>query len=1370
MADANELEDNEHKYLIIVNKSNANIILYIYSGWAPFCKVSTIPKIIEPNKSCLYHEKAPFKFKISAKLSNGKKEKLLEPKKCSEDKVITITESLECQANELENNDLPMADANELEDNEHKYLIIVNKSNANIILYIYSGWAPFCKVSTISKIIEPNKSCLYHEKAPFKFKISAKLSNGKKEKLLEPKKCSEDKVITITESLECQANELENNDLPMADANELEDNEHKYLIIVNKSNANIILYIYSGWAPFCKVSTISKIIEPNKSCLYHEKAPFKFKISAKLSNGKKEKLLEPKKCSEDKVITITESLECQANELENNDRDTQLCLRRRSEEELAHADLYDFLGLDMEKIRKMKNNEDMRKDINDADERPSFRVNGIVTYRSIFFCVGTKDNDTQCFHTIRLKWKTCYKQMQIWHPNNELGYSDIQEQIKTVKEILMDDAKRACHHNKVRYDKGWLLPKFKAVFWSDCYTKEQKKAYWRRAAMFAGSVLLAFGGIALSLGTAGAAAPVVVALGAVFGGGFTGAGCLSLGHTVSKKSIVEGCGVKAWLAKAGLGFLGGVVTGGAAAGITTGIVGIGSAALESGAVSVGQYVAMGSATGAVGGVVSSLTSDAAKVFVDKEKGVTAKRVFLNALFEGVIGAVAGALAGLVTKGVVDSRASAATPTLEGDAVEHVSALTGEKRIAHGVARAVSKQVTIKGANAVFGTVSKIVEERIDDSVENQRLATHVRDGVENLVVNTVTTAALYSLGAGMGHGVIEQAILDQESDSRNPATSKEPKAESYTNNNEAHENIQGSGNETTENQGAGEENNEQGNETNDDQEDDEPEEQEDNEPVEQEDDEPEEDMFKLSNVKGKKGMNMRKETGRPRNQSGSAVIESNAVCQYLVPGDVGETVSSLPLDATNVIVDGGACAGAPTLEGDAVEHLSALTEESGVGDDVAHPVLEQVTVAGIKHVLRIASKVVINTCFDDESSNANRNKCESGRSHITNENTTPKRDDQSFEGRSTQQNPHVVSEESRANQSSNAETYDENRRPKVFVDKKKDVTAKRGVLNALFEALAGFVTNGVVDSQASAATPTLEGDAVEHVSALTGEKRIAHGVARAVSKQVTIKGTKAVFGTVSKVVEERIDDSVENQPLATYVRDGVENLVVNTVTTAALYSLGAGMGHGIEEAILDQESYSRNPATSKEPKAESYTNNNEAHDDPERDDQSFEGRSTQQNPHVVSEESRANQSSNAETYEENRGPSDEISYEPHDATIKYQSKGYWFSKMIVSYKLNGQKIKPPKQVSGDGKRVHIPAAATNITVKFQVRRPFWGDIMKYDRFQRFPRWVKVDNRYITHTFHYDRPTNRTFTISGPLWWEAVMGVTDEHGEETYEMR
>jgi len=121
-----------------------------------------------------------------------------------------------------------------------------------------------------------------------------------------------------------------------------------------------------------------------------------------------------------------------------------------------------------------------------------------------------------------------------------------------------------------------------------------------------------------------------------------------------------------------------------------------------------------------------------------------------------------------------------------------------------------------------------------------------------------------------------------------------------------------------------------------------------------------------------------------------------------------------------------------------------------------------------------------------------------------------------------------------------------------------------------------------------------------------------------------------------------------------------------------------------------------------------------------------------------------------------------ISEEMFDGKVRYISQGYWISKMIVSFLVNGEEI--TKQVRGSGKYINIPYNARKIKVRFKVWRPPWRDILKYDRFQKC--WCKP---YEPHVFQYETPPIRTFTIWGVMHWEAVMIVTDEHHIETNEM-
>lgn len=119
---------------------------------------------------------------------------------------------------------------------------------------------------------------------------------------------------------------------------------------------------------------------------------------------------------------------------------------------------------------------------------------------------------------------------------------------------------------------------------------------------------------------------------------------------------------------------------------------------------------------------------------------------------------------------------------------------------------------------------------------------------------------------------------------------------------------------------------------------------------------------------------------------------------------------------------------------------------------------------------------------------------------------------------------------------------------------------------------------------------------------------------------------------------------------------------------------------------------------------------------------------------------------------------------PTDGIIRYISTGYWFSKMAISYvdALNGENV--TLESKGNGSQVTIPSTAERIEVRFKVLHPPWRDIQKYDRFEGC--WCEP---YEAHIFYYDTPPTRTFTIGGPLYWEAVIKITDQYSNETEEM-
>ena len=526
------------------------------------------------------------------------------------------------------------------------------------------------------------------------------------------------------------------------------DEDCKSLLIRNdSSDAILTLYVYPHWC--CWISKESKIIYPSDKYLYRSKKRFQFEVVARFDDRKDKKseddsqtdkkdeedkqdkqdkpkkkkqvLREVQEWKEDKLLKITgffgsESLDVVEGDLAYYPEDKQICLRKlQRDKELkvtsGGRNLYEILGLDMATVRKMSKEEQ-----NEA---------------------------------IRRGYRT---QIRRWHPDNNCGDEEIAKEIIKAYKVLEDEALRARYNNLADYDGGWLSwSRYKAIFKPECVNEEQKKAYRKRMGMFAASVAMTAIGIGVTVGTAGLAAPALVAVGAVFGGGFIGGGFQSLQHTLNKRAIVDDCLFKEWLMKAGIGFLGGAATGGAAAGFTAAITGLGSAALESAAITAGQYIGVGAATGATGGVAASIASDAGRKFVDGEQ-ITWKQAVGHAVVGGVIGAATGIAGGAVTKAIVAGQASAASANLEGEIAEQLVIVTGARRFGNVLAKTIPRMLTENGAEAVMGTVSRFAEERLDDSVENRSPCDHVVDGIKNVAANTVMGAVRECTAAGVSHG------------------------------------------------------------------------------------------------------------------------------------------------------------------------------------------------------------------------------------------------------------------------------------------------------------------------------------------------------------------------------------------------------------------------------------------------------------------------------------------------------------------------------------------------------------------------------------------------------------------------------------------
>ena len=761
----------------------------------------------------------------------------------------------------------------------------------------------------------------------------------------------------------------------------MSDEQYKSLLIVNESkDASITLYIYARGDFLCWMSFRSKIIQPGEKYLYRSKDSFKFDLVARVKGKSKQTLLKPKTWDADIVLKVTEDLRLIEGKLEDFPSEKRVCLRKlQRDKELnttsGKRNLYAILGLDMDQIRHMP-----REEQKEAIKK-GFR-----------------------------------EQIKRWHPDRNFGDEDNAKEIIMAYENLLDDEMRARYHNEADYHKGWLSrSRWRAIFNPERFTIEQKEAYKKRMMFLFGSLVIAPVGIALTVVTAGLAAPAVVAAGGVLGGAMTGAGLQSLQHTVNEKSVVTGeFSAKQLLLKAGIGFVSGAAIGGAAVGITAGVAGLGSSAMESAAVTTGQYMGIGAGTGAVGGAVSSIASDAGRKFVDGEE-VTLKQVACRAAFGASIGAAAGIAGGAVSKAFVGSQSSAATANLEAEVGEQVAIRTGARALANVLVRNTPRPLAEAGAEAVMGAAAQFVEERLDDSVENQSPGQHLVRGAANFSCNALKVGFQNTVTGLISHATNE---------------------------------------------------------------------------------------FKVS-----------------------------------------------------------------------------------------------------KRVKKYSN--------DDKSVRLGKKRVE--RLKISLEN-----------------NEHLVKYE----ESSCSATY----QPLVPSEQMDPLSANEYV-------------NPVVD----------------------------------------IDGEVGLNDSRGQVKHERFEENKEH-----------------------LIKLG-------ESAC-------------------SPTNQ------PLESDQLLENE-TSPLP-VVSEEACVLEKRESDQRE--------------DIKIKYISEGAWISRMIVSFFLDGKKT--TQQVSGSGKFVTIPSRARDIEVKFQVRRPFWGDVMKYNRFRE--AWFRP---YEPHVFRYDKPANRTFTISGNLWWEAVMGVTNEYHEETKEL-
>ena len=438
----------------------------------------------------------------------------------------------------------------------------------------------------------------------------------------------------------------------------------KSLVIINESaNAQVTINLFVTWDVVCWLPYTSKTIKPNTKFLHSSDKDCKLELVARLKDKQPKKiLLKPQQWIEDRLIRITDSLDIKEDNLAKYPQEKKECLRKmqRDEELESHGggrNLYNILRLDMGQVRAMS------KEEQDEEIRTAF-----------------------------------IRQLRIWHPEfNDDGDEGIVREVIMAYDILQDREKRARYHNIADYDSGWLsVKRFKAVFWPECETMEQRLAWIKRMGLLALSAGLTIGGIVGVVLTAGFSSPWLVT--SIMGG------LHSLQQAISKEAIADGCDVKKWLIKTGIGYILAVIPGGTASGV---------ALLESTALKVGEFLVCRAAIGALGGAVPSLISDASKKLVDGQD-VTCKQVMGHAAVAATAGAVAAMTGVGVARSMAGNKTASVSATLEG-AIGEPAPQQSEVR---SLAQRGASPLAAKSTNVVIKTAADFTEKYLEDSMEN----------------------------------------------------------------------------------------------------------------------------------------------------------------------------------------------------------------------------------------------------------------------------------------------------------------------------------------------------------------------------------------------------------------------------------------------------------------------------------------------------------------------------------------------------------------------------------------------------------------------------------------------------------------------------
>ncbi|CAC5422705.1 unnamed protein product [Mytilus coruscus] len=289
------------------------------------------------------------------------------------------------------------------------------------------------------------------------------------------------------------------------------------------------------------------------------------------------------------------------------------------------------------------------------------------------------------------------------------------------------------------------------------------------------------------------------------------------------------------------------------------------------------------------------------------------------------------------------------------------------------------------------------------------------------------------------------------------------------------------------------------------------------------------------------------------------------------------------------------------------------------------------------------------------------------------------------------------------------------------------------------------------------------------------------------------------LSTVANFVEERLDDEQENRPIGNHLKEAgkrlISNAILDTATTACTviteasihnlkqkgdttdaYDLSESQDKKIRPGVdrhshkLHNESGRETYVNIQEPKGAIIDEDNSS-ECQEKKDRSGVDRKSHKSHYQLTKcnlktESGCNPTPKTKIVE-NITVSPYVT-EPEDNSIpcsrfRYIADGSWISKMIVEFKFNG--ISQIKTVRESGSGIELPIDAEDVKVHFKVLRFLltWCDVKKWDRLKKV--WQEEP-----HIFSYKSPPEqRTFTLSGPLYFEGVINVTNENHDEVCDM-